>query len=708
MNLPSQHPSPPTPFIANIDALNRASEALAQPGHAVALVGPAGSGKTSLAAMLAKQLADSVEGEPLWIDCEGRRGRRPNIAELASAVLEHLGDEFSSLPRSEIVETMRDRLRNRRMLVVLDGIEDEGQIRDLIPAADWDYSLIVSSREDLSRVEIPRVDLGPLPRGEGINLLRETACHPAELEDEALSAALVEAANGLPLAIRMIGSQIASGVSAEGLLHSVRSESARLSLVASDSDSGSLQSALVTTYEALSAKGEELFRLIGLLTSDSFTAAELEREFNLPQSLIGKLEELVALGLLGTDGKSYYMHTLIRRFAREQLGRQGIDSETARIARPHLEDPLFKQLNREEGQSESPNSLDDYVAAQEYALRVATEAGEQTSVVQALGNLGTLYANRGQLDDARGTFLAALSTADAMGNLNLGAQLNLALGRVEQEQDRLQSAEARIRNSLAMFETSGDLEGQRVALIHLGDLLVAGKQFEAAEAAYDRALVAGDDPEATASILGRKALLASYGDDPSGSRPLFEAALKAMGSEGRESERAAMLRQLGVVLMREGEMVDAAEQLQEAFHLFRDVGNAHGTAMVALAISSMLLIAEDADRARTWLMKAVGSVEQLQDPQLTAIAAFASSLVAEAQGHWDQVRPLQEEAMSGFRKMEDRVGEARSLLALGALLKRSEELEEAAAVTSLGEKLLLEEGEDKLSPQEALLQMVLN
>jgi tetratricopeptide (TPR) repeat protein len=708
MDFADRRPSPPTPFIANADALARATEALAQPGHAVALVGPPGSGKTSLAAMLADQLADSFEGEPLWINCERRLGQPHAMADLATAVLERLGYESSTLSRGEIVETMKDRLRDRHLLVVLDGIEDEGQVRDLVPDADWASSLIVSSRENLDRVGIPRVDLKPLSAREGMNLLRETAGHPLELEDETLSTALVAAAAGLPLAIRMVGSQIASGASPEALLHSLRSESARLSLVASESDPGSLQSALATTYEALSAQGEELFRLIGLLTSDSFTATELERELGLPLSSIGELQELVALGLLEADGEGYRLHPLIRRFAREQLSREGLDSEAARLARSHLDDPVFERLNREEGRSgSSPDSLDQYVAAQEYALRVATEAGDQNAVAQALGNLGTLYADRGQLDDARGTFQAALSTADATGDLNLGARLNLALGRVAREQGDLQSAESHIRASLAMFETSGDLDGQRNALIYLGDLLATGGQVEAAEAAYDRALVSEGDTEATASILGRKALLASHSDDPSGARPLYEMALEAMGSEGGANERAAMLRELAIVLMRDGDAVGAAERLQESFYLFRDAGNAHGTAMAGLAISSTLLVAGDADRARAWLTEAEGPVERLQDPQLTAIVAFAGSLIAETQEQWDRARSLQEEAMSWFRKTEDRVGEARSLLALGVLLERSEEREEAAVVTRLGEKLLEEQGEGKLSPQEALLQMVL-
>jgi tetratricopeptide (TPR) repeat protein len=709
MDLPGQRPSPPTPFVANGDTLALATEALAQPGHAVALIGPPGSGKTSLAAMLADQLADNFEGEPLWINCERHLGQPHAMADLATAVLERLDYEFSSLSRGEVVEAMKDKLRDRHLLVVLDGIEDEGQVRDLVPDADWGSSLIVSSRENLDRVGIPRVDLGPLSVREGVNLLRETAGYPKKLEDEALSTALVEAAAGLPLAIRMVGSHIATGTSPETLLHSLRSESARLSLVASESDPSSLQSALATTYEALSTQGEELFRLIGLLTSDSFTATELEREIGLPLSSIGELKELVALGLLETDGESYRLHPLIRRFARDQLGRAELDPEAARLARSHLEDPVYERLDQEEERSESSTgSLDEHVAAQEYALRVATEASDQNAVAQALHNLGILYASGGQLDDAQGTFQAALSVADAIGDLYLGARLNLALGRVAREQHDLQSAESHIRVSLAMFEASEDLDGQRNALIHLGDLLVAGERLDAAEVAYERALASTGDAEATASILGRKALLASRSDDPSRARPLYEIALEAMESAGGESERAAMLRQLSIVLMRDEDVVGAAERLQESFSLFRHAGNAHGTAMTALAISGTLLVAGDADRAQAWLTEAEGPVERLQNSQLTAIVAFASSLIAETQEKWDQARALQEEAISWFRKTEDRVGEARSLLALGALLERGEEREEAAVVTRLGEKLLEEQDEGKLSPQEALLQMVLH
>ena len=170
-------PEPPTPFLGRDEDLRRALDVLTstRPERRVAITGPDGSGKTALAAAIARALRDegAFDGGIHWISSCARGDehvRRALVGQLGLGVAAGVPDERQrALLRSE--------LRRTGALVVLDGLD--GAVPD---GLDW---LLEAS--DLPLVLTGHLDSVCCPRGFRSLILRPLACkHAGDLAQAAL------------------------------------------------------------------------------------------------------------------------------------------------------------------------------------------------------------------------------------------------------------------------------------------------------------------------------------------------------------------------------------------------------------------------------------------------------------------------------------------------------------------------------------------
>jgi tetratricopeptide (TPR) repeat protein len=168
----------------------------------------------------------------------------------------------------------------------------------------------------------------------------------------------------------------------------------------------------------------------------------------------------------------------------------------------HLEHALAirRELGDREGAAQSALVMADaYLAIQgpevalehfRRSLEILREADMPHLLGICLNNLGEVYLELGQLDEAADCFRQAWKVASSVGALGQAHSLH-NLGRVYLELGRPQEAVAGLRESLRLHESSGDLRGAAIAWNFLGqahrdvgDVAAARESWQRAMAIY--------------------------------------------------------------------------------------------------------------------------------------------------------------------------------------------------------------------------------
>ncbi|MGD0704490.1 MAG: nitroreductase/quinone reductase family protein [Trebonia sp.] len=145
----------------------------ASSGMAVAVVGPAGVGKTSLAVAAAHQLASEFPDGCLAVDLRGMDEHPVSASTALERMLRSLGVNPSQIPPTvaEQSSVYRSMLADRRMLVLLDNVSDEAHTRPLL-ATQRGCLTLITCRRSLSGLEgIRWLWLGPLGSDDAVELV---------------------------------------------------------------------------------------------------------------------------------------------------------------------------------------------------------------------------------------------------------------------------------------------------------------------------------------------------------------------------------------------------------------------------------------------------------------------------------------------------------------------------------------------------------
>lgn len=312
-----------------------------------AVSGSAGAGKTALAIRWAHRAAEHFPDGQLYVNLRGYDPEQPVSAQEALAgFLRALGVTSRDIPAGDAERAARYRslLAGRRMLVVLDNVATEAQVRPLLPGSAG-VMVLVTSRDSLpglvARDGARRLELDVLPSADAVALLRALI---GERVDADLAAArtLAEQCARLPLALR-VAAELAAGrphVPLAELACELSSEERRLDLL----DAGGDQRAAVTSvfswsYCRLPRAAARMFRVLGLHPSpdfDCFAAAALYGTGSDEAARL--LAILVRAHLIQRVGsRRFGLHDLLRAYAGRLARAHDTDSER-RAARTRLLD----------------------------------------------------------------------------------------------------------------------------------------------------------------------------------------------------------------------------------------------------------------------------------------------------------------------------------------------------------------------------------
>ncbi|MEV6977944.1 tetratricopeptide repeat protein [Kitasatospora sp. NPDC093806] len=278
--LPVPRQLPPTPrrLVGREDELAALDRSLEESPEAadvtVVVTGPAGVGKTVLAAQWLRRLAGRFPDGQLYADLRGHAPGGPaDPAEALGGFLRAFG--ISPVPRSlaEGAALWRSLAAERRIAVLLDNASTAAQVRPLLPGSEHAV-VVVTSRRRLTGLGIDGAVFQPvevLSDAAAAQLLAQRVGEDRVARERDAAAEVVERCAGLPLAVCLAAARIAArpvqplAATAEAL----GQESERLAAL--DVEGEAVRHALDASFEVLGADAVRLYRLLGLLPFPVFT-----------------------------------------------------------------------------------------------------------------------------------------------------------------------------------------------------------------------------------------------------------------------------------------------------------------------------------------------------------------------------------------------------------------------------------------------------
>lgn len=321
--VPRQLPAVVATFSGRLAELTQLDSALSSGAVVISAVnGTAGVGKTALALHWAHRVADQFPDGQLYVNMRGfDPDREPmSVAEAVRGFLDAFGVPSDAIPVSLDAQTalFRSKIAQRRVLLVLDNVNNVAQVRELLPGGSSSFVLI-TSRNSLAGLIAEhgarplRLDL--LSDDEAAALLRVRL---GDVDTDAL----VELCAGLPLALSIVAARVAlqPNVPVAELVDELRAE--RLEALDLGEHDVSVRSVFSWSLRAVREPVARVFRLLGLHPGPDVDAHAVAALAGLPVASCKKLlRELVGASLLDEylPGR-YRIHDLLRLFARELAG----------------------------------------------------------------------------------------------------------------------------------------------------------------------------------------------------------------------------------------------------------------------------------------------------------------------------------------------------------------------------------------------------
>ncbi|WP_228001753.1 helix-turn-helix domain-containing protein [Nocardia australiensis] len=502
--VPQQLPPPSRSFVGRSDELARLDsmlDQLGEPGQGpvvCVISGIGGVGKTALAVTWAHRIRDRFPDGCLYVDLQGLDVEETTSPAAAlDLFLFGLGVPGTAIPSDtrSMAALYRSIVADKRMLVVLDNARDAKQVAPLLPSGG-ECAAVITSRQQLPVLIADygaiQVTLGALPLDEAIMLLEARFGASHVDEESAHVAELARLCAGLPLALNIVGAQVAMRLyPVAELVDRLGPTDNRLdALEVGDFD---IRAALAASYQSLDGYSARLFRLLGLVPGTSFDRYDAAALCGVkPTEANALLERLLQASLVESSVPGrFHMHELLRLYSQDQVQEQDSDQDrrdalhrlldyflhTASVAdrlldsywEPITLDPLVvgavarDVADQDDAVTWFTGELDNLLPA----IRIANTHGFHKHAWQLAAVLTTFMYRQVRWRQWTDMLNAAVDSASRLGDREALARINRILGTAYARRELYEQAQNAHEQALETFRQLGDLSSQAHTLLML-------------------------------------------------------------------------------------------------------------------------------------------------------------------------------------------------------------------------------------------------
>jgi len=634
--LPNNLPVRLTSFIGREAEIAGLKELLPE-NRLVTLIGAGGVGKTRLALQVAADLLDEHPDGVWWVDL----ARITDAGLVPSAVAAPLA--VKEVPRQPLVETLKNDLRAKRTLILLDNCEHVvaacAELADALLHACPSLSILATSREPLGvegeapwrvpSLTLPDEKAPPsiesLSQYEAVRLFieRAIAVRPnfqVTNENAPAVAQICHRLDGIPLAMELAAARtrmMTPEQIAEGLMDRFHLLTGGVRTVMPRQQT--LQASVDWSYNLLGEDERALLRRLSVFVG-SFTLDAAEQvcsaEGSDRQQVLELLSRLVDRSLVQVEEAAaearYRLLETIRQYGRDRLAESG---EEAAVRTRHL-DFYVALAERAEPELEGPglmtwlDRLDLELGNLRAAMDWSAQAREADKGLRLTAPVWSFWLMRGHLSEGRGRFEAALSLGDD--DPLLRASTLIAAGTLENFYGNPVGARAFGEEALRI--------GRR-----LGDKRTAGRAL---------------------TTLGTPAMFL----DPASAPALHEEAIELLRQTGDAHWLSAALRLSGVSQFLAGDLGLAHRRFQEALSVARPADDLYGIVQSLTYFGNVLMLTGELSEAHAACVESLVIARELKDWWVMAMNLSCLGSVATYRGEYDSAAELFEEILSCARE----------------------------------------------------------
>ena len=297
--------------------------------------------------------------------------------------------------------------------------------------------------------------------------------------------------------------------------------------------------------------------------------------------------------------------------------------------------------------------------------RISSEAGYTKVILDAIKNLGILYADQGKLDEAEKMYQRALAGKEKV----LGAEHTSTLGTVNNlgllywDQGKLDEAEKMYQRALAGKEKALGAEHTSTleTVNNLGNLYQRQGKLDKAEKMYQRALAGkekalGAEHTSTLETVNNLGNLYQRQGKLDKAEKMYQRALagkeKALGAE--HTSTFETVNNLGALYRTQGKLDEAEKMYQRALAGKEKVLGAEHTSTLGTVNNLGLLYADQGklDEAEKMYQRALAGKEKALGAEHTSTLETVNNLgnLYAVQGKLDEAEKMYSRALTGFQK----------------------------------------------------------
>ncbi|WP_199550965.1 BTAD domain-containing putative transcriptional regulator [Streptomyces sp. N35] len=710
-DVPEMLPAALADFTGRESLVARIRELVVAPGDRsplavplVTLVGKPGIGKTTTAIHVGHQVAADFPDGRLYAELHGTTSAPVSPAQVLERFLRALGVQGTAIPEGldERAEMYRALLAQRRVLIILDNVAEESQIRPLLPGRPTSAVIMTSRRHIGSLAGAVRVDVTTFAPQESAHLLSRMAGAERAAAEQHATTALAELCGHLPLALRIAGARLAARPHWEiaELVERFEDETRRLDEI-KYADVG-IRAVLSLACDGLSQGGRRLFRRLALLEEGPFSLwaamALLDQPEAVVRDLINELTDSQLLDAAGaTTGRDrqYRLHSLIVLLAREQLVAEESthDRETAvlRVLGCFLF-LLARARDREYGRDAliKSDNVFLYPLPDPLVNRILTEplqwfARERSSLpayVRRAGMMGftehcwglamtsvLFLETQVRLDDWRSTHETALAASRKAGDRTGEAAMLQSLGWLAVTRQHFAQADELFRRATALLEEMNNHLGIAQTARGLGFLARIDGRLDQATAHYEAALKIlrerGETVDVAYCLHHLAQIQLTKGDEAAAGRLLDEALRLSRQGNGRRVE-AQVLHRLGKTHLARGDLEAALDAFEQVLRIVRLIGDHTGEAYALHGLGSVLLLRGDVKESAQVLQEALARAEENHERLIMGHTLVSLGELSLAAGDAQEAVVRSRRALALFRLVNMPDEEAKALCRLYA------------------------------------------